>query len=71
MIPYRVTSIGTGAFAGNELTSVRIGANVSLSVNSDSFPSGLGAYYGNNGKKAGVYTRSAGTSSTFWVYSAE
>jgi hypothetical protein len=53
-IPHGVTSIGSGAFSGNLLTSVDIGANVTLGTGA--IPNGFVNFYNNNGKKGGKYT---------------
>jgi TolB-like protein len=61
VIPNSVTSIGEGAFHGNELTSITIGENVTLGKNA--FANGFEEYYKNNGSRARTYTRqSAGNS---------
>jgi hypothetical protein len=53
-IPNSVTTIGAYAFAENfSLTSVTIGANVSIGENA--FPSAFIELYNNNGKRAGKY----------------
>ena len=63
-IPGSVTHIGDGAFYGNQLTSISIGANVSLGV--IVFPGDFEAAYNDDGKLAGTYTR-PDTSSTTWI----
>jgi hypothetical protein len=55
VIPARVTSIGKNAFAGNPLTSVSIGANVS--IEDSAFPGNFARAYNAYGKAAGTYTR--------------
>jgi hypothetical protein len=52
-IPRCITSIGSGAFAGNLLSSVNIGANVALGI--DAIPNGFVNFYNNNGKREGEY----------------
>jgi hypothetical protein len=73
VIPNSVTEIGTTAFYGSPLTSVTIGANVSLLLESDAFLAKLltpafgqsfSDFYDGNGKKAGTYTYSNGR----WSY---
>jgi len=68
-IPNSVTAIYYGAFYGNELTSVTIGANVNLgNYYNDKFYSafyrdgggGFESVYNNGGKLAGTYTSSNG-----------
>ncbi|MDR2499576.1 MAG: leucine-rich repeat domain-containing protein [Treponema sp.] len=54
-IPNSVTAIGMGAFSRNQLTSVTIGANVSFM--GFCFDSTFDAFYDQNNKKAGTYTR--------------
>ena len=64
-IPNSVTSIGENAFGAdyhshdNQLTSITIGENVTLSSRRDasSFRNGFDAFYTNNGRAAGTYTR--------------
>ncbi|GHU51668.1 hypothetical protein FACS1894200_12060 [Spirochaetia bacterium] len=60
-------SIGERAFYNNRLTSMTIGANVSLSVY-NSIGDGFDAYYNENGKKAGTYTR-PNVNSERWSFS--
>jgi hypothetical protein len=55
VIPTRVTSIGKNAFAGNPLTSITIGANVSIEDNA--FPGNFARAYNEYGRSAGTYTR--------------
>jgi len=57
-IPDSVTTIKMGAFEGG-LTSVTIGANVTLEISYhvSSFGSGFDDFYNNNGRAAGTYTR--------------
>jgi hypothetical protein len=57
-IPDSVTTIKMGAFEGG-LTSVTIGANVTLEISYhvSSFGSGFDDFYTNNGRAAGTYTR--------------
>jgi hypothetical protein len=47
-----VTDIGGSAFSGNQLTSVTIGANVSMR---DSFRNGFKTVYENSDSQAGTY----------------
>ncbi|MDR1230055.1 MAG: leucine-rich repeat domain-containing protein, partial [Spirochaetaceae bacterium] len=58
-IPDGVTVVGAGAFYGNSLTSITIGANVSITFTSitidPSFPGGFGTSYTNAGKAKGTY----------------
>ncbi|MDR1930087.1 MAG: hypothetical protein LBQ44_05585 [Treponema sp.] len=68
-----VTVIGYNAFFGSQVTSVTIGAGVTLAIEpSDvmfggpSFDDELDAYYNTNGKKAGIYTKRGNS----WSYSA-
>jgi len=63
VIPDNITSIGKNAFSGNPLTSVTIGANVS--VNDDAIPDNFAKAYNNYGKAAGTYTR-PNTNSEEW-----
>ena len=60
IIPNSVISIRNEAFWPNQLTSITIGANVTLQFSFPSFPKfgmGFDAYYDNLGKLAGTYTR--------------
>jgi hypothetical protein len=60
-----VTTIEREAFAGNhQLTSITIGANVTLDAGS--FRNGFESVYNNGGKVAGTYTR-PNASSTRWT----
>nr|AGS51705.1 cell surface protein [uncultured bacterium contig00032] len=65
-----VSSIGANAFAGNQITSIRIPANVTLGSSGDDGILGRGTgfngAYGNNGRRAGMYTR-PNTNSTQWT----
>jgi acetyltransferase-like isoleucine patch superfamily enzyme len=64
-----VTTIGVNAFANNQVTSIRLGANVALGdVGNDGIlgqGTGFNGTY-NNGKRAGTYTR-PNTESTTWT----
>ena len=57
-----VTAIGNRAFNNNELTSITIGAGVTIA--STSFRDGFFDVYNNGGKQAGTY---ANTSSSVWT----
>jgi hypothetical protein len=50
-------------FTNNPLTSVTIGAGVTLG--DGTFPGDLGTVYDNGGKKKGTYTRSSTTNTTW------
>jgi hypothetical protein len=63
-IPNSVKSIDARAFQGNQLTTVTIGAKVTLEANS--FSNGFEEAYNTAGKKAGTYTRT-NTDSTDWI----
>lgn len=63
IIPNSVISIGRSAFAGNELTMITIGANVTM--NDNSFDNNFVQYYNQGGKRAGRYTKSGNN----WTYS--
>jgi hypothetical protein len=52
-IPSSVTTIGRDAFYRNKLTSVSLGANIT--VDGRAFNNGLVDFYIRNGKKAGIY----------------
>jgi tetratricopeptide (TPR) repeat protein len=53
VIPGTVTEIDQGAFSGNRLTAITIGANVKLGQGA--FDNGFDDFYHDNGKKAGTY----------------
>jgi hypothetical protein len=66
-LPTSVTHIGSSAFFGNiNLTSIIIGANVTIGATKDAFKNSNSQdnsfpdFYNANGKKAGAYTYSAG-----------
>jgi len=64
-IPNSVTSIDESVFLSNPLTSITIGANVNFEGKTSAIESSFDRYYNNNGKKAGTYTRSSSSSSTW------
>jgi hypothetical protein len=67
-IPNNVTTIGTNAFAdNNQLTSITIGANVTLVADSwnTSFGYGFDNVYNNNGKPAGAFKRGSSSESGY------
>jgi hypothetical protein len=68
----KVTTIGEGAFVSNQLTSITIGANVSLNTIASPFggrytaiSNAFDATYNNGGRQAGTYTR-PGADSQVW-----
>jgi hypothetical protein len=68
ILPPSVTTIGARVFERNYMTSVTIGANVSIGVSSGwrTFEFGFDDFYNNNGKKAGVYKYD--NDSRTWLY---
>ena len=54
-VPDNIKNIEDGAFRGNRLTNITIGSGVSLGK--DAFGGGFEDIYNNNGKHAGIFTR--------------